>query len=150
MAGIDDLRLSLTLPAEDVGPLEPEMQPITTGHSVSYAEIPLAGEWTVEVTGRPSKFEELRGDLHGPHRRVRSAVGSPGPIRRLLVESMDAQVEVVGVPKHAWIIWLVMGILSVVIGIWLILSPEAAIATLAHPAGDRAVPQRDLGAGHRG
>lgn len=47
------------------------------------------------------------------------------------MESMDAQVEVVGVSKHAWIIWLVMGILSVGIGIWLIFSPEAAITTLA-------------------
>lgn len=46
--------------------------------------------------------------------------------------SMDeVQVEVVGVSKHAWLIWLVLGLLSVGIGIWLIFSPEAAIATLA-------------------
>ena len=66
------------------------------------------------------------------------------------MESMDAQVEVVGVSKHAWIIWLVMGILSVGIGIWLIFSPEAAIATLRDPAVDRTVPERALRAGHRG
>jgi uncharacterized membrane protein HdeD (DUF308 family) len=47
------------------------------------------------------------------------------------VEPMDAQVDVVGVPKHAWIIWLVLGLLSAVIGTWLIFSPEVAIATLA-------------------
>ena len=47
------------------------------------------------------------------------------------MESMDAQVEVVGMPKHAGIIRLVMGILSVGIGTWLIFSPKAAIATLA-------------------
>jgi uncharacterized membrane protein HdeD (DUF308 family) len=44
---------------------------------------------------------------------------------------MDVQVEVVGVSKHAWVLWLVMGILSVGVGIWLVLSPEAAITTLA-------------------
>jgi len=44
---------------------------------------------------------------------------------------MDTQVEVVGLPKHAWVLWLVMGLLSVVIGTWLVFSPEAAIATLA-------------------
>jgi uncharacterized membrane protein HdeD (DUF308 family) len=48
-----------------------------------------------------------------------------------MMEPMDVQVEVVGVPKHAWLLWLVMGILSVGIGIWLLLSPKAAIGTLA-------------------
>lgn len=66
MAGVDDLTLALTLPAQDVGPLAPEMQPITTGHAVSYAEFPLAGTWTVEVTARPSKFEELRATFTVP------------------------------------------------------------------------------------
>jgi uncharacterized membrane protein HdeD (DUF308 family) len=47
------------------------------------------------------------------------------------MEPMDVQVDVVGVPKHAWLIWLVLGLLSVGVGIWLILSPEAAITTLA-------------------
>jgi uncharacterized membrane protein HdeD (DUF308 family) len=40
-------------------------------------------------------------------------------------------VEVRGVPKHAWILWLVLGVLSTIVGIWLILSPNAAITTLA-------------------
>ncbi len=44
---------------------------------------------------------------------------------------METQVDVVGLPKHAWIIWLVMGMFSVVIGTWLIFSPNAAITTLA-------------------
>ena len=39
--------------------------------------------------------------------------------------------EVQGVPKHAWILWLVLGIFSSIIGVWLILSPKAAIGTLA-------------------
>jgi hypothetical protein len=56
----------LTLPSDDVGPLEPEMIPITAGHSMSYAEFPLAGDWTVEVVARPSKFEELRASFEVP------------------------------------------------------------------------------------
>lgn len=66
MEGVDDLALSMSLPSADVGPLEPEMQRITTGHSVAYAEIPLAGEWQVRVTSRPSRFEELRADFVVP------------------------------------------------------------------------------------
>jgi len=40
-------------------------------------------------------------------------------------------VDVRGVPKHAWILWLVLGLFSTLIGIWLILSPEVAVGTLA-------------------
>jgi copper transport protein len=61
-----DLTLSLTLDDEGVGPLEPEMIPITTGHSMSYAEFPLAGDWTVDVVARPSQFEELRASFTVP------------------------------------------------------------------------------------
>lgn len=46
------------------------------------------------------------------------------------VGPMQTDVEI-NVPKHAWIIWLVMGLLSAVIGTWLIFSPKAAVATLA-------------------
>jgi copper transport protein len=66
MEGVDDLSLALTLPSDGVGPLEPEMLPITTGHAMSYAEFPLAGTWTVEVRSRPSKFEELRAEFTVP------------------------------------------------------------------------------------
>jgi copper transport protein len=66
MAGIDDLRLELTLPSEDLGPLEPDMIPITSGHAMSYAEIPLAGTWTIEVISRPTKFEEYRASFEVP------------------------------------------------------------------------------------
>lgn len=66
MEGADDLALSMSLPSADIGPLEPEMQRITTGHSVAYAEIPLAGEWEMRVISRPSRFEELRADFTVP------------------------------------------------------------------------------------
>lgn len=47
------------------------------------------------------------------------------------MESMETNVEVKGIPKNAWLFWLVLGVLSIGVGIWLVLSPEAAIATLA-------------------
>jgi copper transport protein len=66
MDGMDEMSVSLTLPSDDLGPLEPATQRITTGHSVAYAEFPLAGEWQVRVTGRPSRFEELTADFEVP------------------------------------------------------------------------------------
>ena len=59
MPGVEELELSLSLAADSIGPLKPEMQTITEGHSVSYARFPFAGEWTVLVTARLSKFEAL-------------------------------------------------------------------------------------------
>jgi copper transport protein len=59
MPGVDELELSLSLAADNIGPLKPEMQTISQGHSVSYARFPFAGEWTVLVTARVSKFETI-------------------------------------------------------------------------------------------
>ena len=47
------------------------------------------------------------------------------------MQTNDVDVEVLGVGKHTWILWLVMGILSIGIGVWLLFSPGVAIATLA-------------------
>ena len=66
MADVSELTLSLTLPAEDVGPLQPEMQVVTAGHSVAYADFPLVGEWTVRVDGRLGKFEALSATFEVP------------------------------------------------------------------------------------
>jgi len=59
MPGVEELELSLSLAADNIGPLKPEMQTISRGHSVSYARFPFAGEWTVLVTARVSKFEAI-------------------------------------------------------------------------------------------
>jgi len=59
MPGVEELELSLSLAADNIGPLKPEMQTISQGHSVSYARFPFAGEWTVLVTARVSKFEAI-------------------------------------------------------------------------------------------
>ncbi len=59
MGGIGELELAFSLPSEDLGPLRPDMQFITGGHSVSYADLPLTGTWEVEVTAPRGDFEEL-------------------------------------------------------------------------------------------
>ena len=59
MPGVEELELSLSLAVDNIGPLKPEMQTISEGHSVSYARFPFAGEWTVLVTARLSKFEAI-------------------------------------------------------------------------------------------
>ena len=59
MPGVEELELSLSLAVDNIGPLKPEMQTISEGHSVSYARFPFAGEWTVLVTARLSKFEVI-------------------------------------------------------------------------------------------
>lgn len=73
--------------------------------------------------------------LRGPHAE------HPGMPREAVLGSLRIEqevgtvsyqdIEVQGVPKHAWILWLVLGLFSLGIGIWLILSPEVAIGTLA-------------------
>jgi copper transport protein len=66
MADLTELSMSLTLTSEDVGPLQPEMQVVTPGHSLSYADFPLVGDWTVEVTARLGKFEALKATFEVP------------------------------------------------------------------------------------
>ena len=47
------------------------------------------------------------------------------------MESMQPNVEVRGISPNMWILWLVLGVVSIGVGIWLLLSPRAAVATLA-------------------
>lgn len=66
MGDLTEMTLSLSLKAEDVGPLEPEMQVVTPGHSLSYADFPLEGTWTVVVDARLGKFEALTATFEVP------------------------------------------------------------------------------------
>ncbi len=59
MAGIEDLELSMSLAAKDVGPLKPQLQVIVAGHSMAYVRFPFAGEWKVVATAKVEKFTEL-------------------------------------------------------------------------------------------
>lgn len=55
----DHPQVKLTLPAQDLGPLttmlEPEADP---GHYAGSIDVPVAGDWTLEIVTRISKFEE--------------------------------------------------------------------------------------------
>ncbi|CAN5634124.1 hypothetical protein BH10ACT3_BH10ACT3_12020 [soil metagenome] len=66
MPGLEDLALSLSLATDNIGPLTPQMQIITSGHSVSYARFPFKGEWTVLVTAKVGKFEALSATFTVP------------------------------------------------------------------------------------
>lgn len=48
---------------------------------------------------------------------------------------MEREVEVVGLPKHSWLFWLLSGALSALVGLWLLASPRLAISTLAFLVG---------------
>lgn len=69
MGDIEELTLAMTLPEMDIGPLVPEMIVITAGHSMVYADIPLAGEWEMTVTARASQFEEYSATFTAEIRR---------------------------------------------------------------------------------
>lgn len=47
------------------------------------------------------------------------------------MQPMQPNVEVRGISPNIWILWLVLGVLSIGVGVWLLLSPSAAVATLA-------------------
>ena len=66
MADAAELVLTLELQAEEVGPIEADLQPITAGHSAGYVRIPLEGEWTFTVTSRVDQFTELRAEVQVP------------------------------------------------------------------------------------
>lgn len=57
LAQAQDIRVSMTAPAQEVGPLPVDLQPAGPGHSVSEAmSIPTKGAWTLSVTVRLDEF----------------------------------------------------------------------------------------------
>ncbi len=60
--GLKNVQLEATLPSEDIGPIELELAARRAGplHAPD-AALGVPGEWTLEVSGRLSRFEELRG-----------------------------------------------------------------------------------------
>lgn len=66
MSGIENLKLSFSLPEKDFGPLEPTLQVITAGHSYTFARIPFGGDWKVTATGTLNRFDELQASFDVP------------------------------------------------------------------------------------
>ncbi|MER5458558.1 FixH family protein [Micromonospora sp. NPDC002389] len=54
---VDDPRLTVQLPAMDVGPLERTLSPTGPGRYEAVVDLPLAGSWVVQVSVRTSKYE---------------------------------------------------------------------------------------------
>lgn len=57
---IPEVKVALTLSAQDIGPLPVVPDHVTTGHwSASGVQIPMAGDWKVEVTVRTSDIDQV-------------------------------------------------------------------------------------------
>ena len=64
---LGELRVTLTLPDKDIGPLEPRLDKAGPGHYVARrAQIAPAGDWELDVAARPSDFREYRTELEVP------------------------------------------------------------------------------------
>ncbi|MFI9729167.1 copper resistance CopC/CopD family protein [Streptomyces sp. NPDC052092] len=57
---VPEVKIALTLTAQDIGPLPVAPDHVTTGHwSASGVQIPMAGDWKVEVTVRTSDIDQV-------------------------------------------------------------------------------------------
>jgi len=57
---VADLSVELTLPSEDIGPLDVPLQRAGPGHFSAYDfDLPIAGEWQIDVTALVDEFTEV-------------------------------------------------------------------------------------------
>ncbi|OON79303.1 hypothetical protein B1H18_14670 [Streptomyces tsukubensis] len=62
---LPEIKLALTLPAKQVGPLPVEPDHIASGHwSASGVQLPMAGDWKVSVTVRTSDIDQVTVTKH--------------------------------------------------------------------------------------
>jgi copper transport protein len=66
MSEAAEFSLAMELPSEDVGPIEPQLQVITVGHSSAFVRVPFEGDWIVTVTSRTDRFTELSARFEVP------------------------------------------------------------------------------------
>jgi copper transport protein len=63
-AEAEEILVGLSLPAEDIGPIEREPTPTGPGHwTLTAAELPIAGRWIVTLQAAVSRFDELTVDI---------------------------------------------------------------------------------------
>ena len=63
-ADADELALQLTMPAQQIGPIEREPSKVATGHwTVTPVEFPIAGRWIVRVDAAVSRFEDVSAEV---------------------------------------------------------------------------------------
>ncbi|MGH3111735.1 MAG: CopD family protein [Gaiellaceae bacterium] len=66
-AQVDEVALTATLAAPEVGPLELEATPAGPGHVVvTAAELPLTGDWTIDVDVRRGEFDAWNATVDTP------------------------------------------------------------------------------------
>ncbi len=71
LAPVDEIAVSATLPAVDVGPLRFEATPAGPGHGVvTAAELPLAGDWQMQLDVREGEFDQWSTTIDIPIRKV--------------------------------------------------------------------------------
>ena len=68
-ASVDEITLSATLPAADVGPLELKANPAGPGHVLARAQLPLAGDWQLQVAVRKGEFDQWSATTDLPIRK---------------------------------------------------------------------------------
>jgi copper transport protein len=69
LAPVDEIALSGTLPAVDVGPLEFRASPAGPGHAVATAQLALAGDWLLQLDVREGEFDQWNAVLEIPIRK---------------------------------------------------------------------------------
>ena len=58
LATVDEVAISATLPEVDLGPLEFDVSPGGPGHATTVAELPLPGDWKLQLDVRKGDFDE--------------------------------------------------------------------------------------------
>ena len=63
-AKAEEITVGLTMPADDIGPIEREPTPTGPGHwTLTAAELPIAGRWIVTINATVTEFDEATVDI---------------------------------------------------------------------------------------
>ena len=63
-AKAEEIMVGLSMPADDIGPIEREPTPTGPGHwTLTAAELPIAGRWIVTIDAAVSEFEQATTDI---------------------------------------------------------------------------------------
>ncbi|MDQ1629355.1 MAG: copper transport protein [Actinomycetota bacterium] len=63
-----EVTAELRLPAQNLGPLRVPLQPAGPGHWLATVDVPLRGDWDLQVTARTSEFDSYSGSVTLPLR----------------------------------------------------------------------------------
>ena len=69
LAVVDEITLSATLRAADIGPLQIKTTPAGPGHVLARAQLPLAGDWRLQLDVRKGEFDQWSSATDLPIRK---------------------------------------------------------------------------------